>query len=77
MANKQQSDTPADKPPPHPYARQRKTALIVFWGGLAVAAVNPPGQLMALGTIAALVGAFWLVGMWLNTLWAKYVVKRL
>jgi len=62
---------------PDPFARQRKVALLLFWGGLAVAAVNPPGRLAALATIVATVGAFWLVGLWLNKLWGRYVSHRL
>lgn len=57
--------------------RHRKTAFIAFWGGLAVAAFNPPGQLMALGTIVSLIGAFWLLGQWLNKMWARHVRHRL
>ena len=67
----------ASNRPPDPYARQRKVALFVFWGGLAVAGFNPPGRLAAAATIVATVGAFWLVGLWLNKLWARHVSHRL
>jgi hypothetical protein len=51
-------------------------ALIVFWVGLLVAALNPPGQVAGFATIAATVGAFWLVGLWLNRAWYRFIRAR-
>ena len=76
MADKEPSQVPpaAGSPLKPPY---RVYALVLFWGGLLFAGINPPGPAARVATIVATVGALWYVGLRLNRTWRRVTRNRL
>ena len=65
---------PPGAPRPPPY---RDYALMLFWLGLLVAGLSPPGPMARVATVVATVGGVWFVLMWLNRRWRQATRDKL